>query len=137
MRVLVCGGRDYGWVDKANHIGHNQAEYDLMEWELNNTTNPEHGGKWSFELICGMAFGADTMAYNWAKRHGITVHEFPANWHKYGKRAGYLRNKQMLDEGKPDLVIAFPGGKGTDMMVKLAKEANVEVIQIAEISIQH
>lgn len=57
--------------------------------------------------------------------------EFPADWDKYGKRAGYLRNVQMLDEGKPDLVVAFPGGKGTAMMVKLAKERGVRVIEYA------
>lgn len=132
MRVLVCGGRDYGWIDKENHIGFNQVEYDLMEEELNMVTNPAHGGKWSFELICGMAVGADTMAYNWAKRHGVEVHEFPADWNQYGKRAGYIRNKQMLDEGKPDLVIAFPGGKGTAMMVNLARQAGVKVIEVSD-----
>lgn len=132
MRVLVCGGRDYGWLDKDNHIGRNQTEYDCLECTLNETTNPEHGGKWSFELICGMAFGADTMAYNWAKRHGITVHEFPADWKKYGKAAGPIRNKRMLDEGKPDLVIAFPGGGGTANMVKLAREAGVEVVVVED-----
>lgn len=131
MRVLVCGGRNYGWVDKKSHIGFNHEEYDLMEWELNCITNPEHGGKWSFEMICGMAFGADTMAYNWAKRHGVKVHEYPADWEKYGKRAGYIRNKQMLEEGKPDLVVAFPGGKGTAMMVNLARQAGVRVIEIS------
>lgn len=119
MRVLVCGGRDYTFTDQ-------------MEYELNSITNPEHGGKWSFELICGMADGADTMAYNWAQRHGITVHEFPAQWGKYGKRAGYLRNQQMLDAGKPDLVIAFPGGKGTTMMIDLARRAGVEVVIVED-----
>lgn len=117
MRVLVCGGRDY-------------TDRETLETELNFTTNPQHGGKWSFDLICGMARGADRLAYEWAQKHGITVLEFPAEWDKYGKRAGYLRNKQMLDEGKPDLVIAFPGGVGTANMIKLAEEAGVEVRKI-------
>lgn len=131
MRVLVCGGRDYGWLDKASHIGQNEEEYAILEWELNRITNPKNGKQWSFELICGMAFGADTMAYNWAKRHGIKVHEYPADWHTHGRRAGYIRNRQMLEEGKPDLVVAFPGGKGTAMMVNLARQAGVEVIEVS------
>ena len=93
-------------------------------------TNPSHGGKWSFEMICGMARGADMMAYQWAQRHGITVHEFPADWDKHGRSAGYIRNKKMLDEGKPDLIVAFPGGKGTKMMVDLAEKAGIEVQRI-------
>jgi len=52
---------------------------------------------------------------------------FPADWGKYSKSAGYIRNKQMLAEGKPDLVVAFPGGKGTANMVKLAKLANIPI----------
>lgn len=123
MRVLVCGGRDYGWLDKENHIGWDETEHRLMGETLSAIAHP-------WELICGMAFGADTMAYNWAKSNGIKVHEYPADWDRYGKRAGYIRNKQMLDEGTPDLVIAFPGGKGTKMMVELARKANVEVIEI-------
>jgi hypothetical protein len=119
MRVLVCGGRDFD--DTA-----------LMEAELNMVTNPHHGGKWSFELISGCARGADTLAILWADRHGIVVHHYPADWKKYGKAAGPIRNKQMLEEGKPDIVIAFPGGKGTANMVKLAREAGVKVIEVPE-----
>lgn len=44
--------------------------------------------------------------------------------------AGYIRNAQMLSEGQPNIVIAFPGGKGTEMMVSLAKKKGVQVIQI-------
>ena len=118
MRVLVCGGRDF-------------TDAELMENELNWVTNPVHGGKCSFEMINGCARGADTLALDWAERHGITVHKFPADWDKHGKRAGYIRNQQMLDEGKPDLVVAFPGGKGTAMMIQLAKKAGVKVIEIS------
>lgn len=117
MRVLVCGGRDYTLTDQ-------------LEYELNNVTNPVHGGKWSFTLITGMAQGADTLAYQWAQKHGVPTMCFPADWDRYGRRAGYIRNKQMLDEGKPDLVIAFPGGKGTKMMIELARKANVEVLEV-------
>jgi hypothetical protein len=124
MKVLVCGGRDF-------------CEVDQMEYELNFITNPAHGGKWSFDLVTGMADGADTLAYQWAQKHGVNTICYPADWKTFGKRAGYLRNKQMLDclleakeEGEDVLVVAFPGGKGTAMMVKLATEAGVEVVEI-------
>lgn len=62
----------------------------------------------------------------------VQFKEFKADWNKYGKSAGPMRNIQMLKEGKPDVVVAFQGGKGTAHMVKIAKEAGVKVIQIEE-----
>lgn len=88
-------------------------------------------------LIHGNARGADQLSesaykeifFGYEGQGGIE--RFPADWNKYGKRAGYIRNKQMLEEGKPDIVLAFPGGKGTAMMVRLAKEAGVRVIEVS------
>ena len=73
-----------------------------------------------------MARGADTLADKWAAANGHRSEGYPADWDTYGRRAGFLRNKQMLEEGKPDLVVAFPGGKGTEMMISLARCAGVE-----------
>jgi predicted Rossmann-fold nucleotide-binding protein len=55
---------------------------------------------------------------------------FPANWPKHGKGAGFIRNQQMLNEGKPDLMIAFPGGKGTADMIEKAIKAGIKVIEV-------
>lgn len=52
-----------------------------------------------------------------------------ADWSKYGKAAGPMRNQKMLDEYKPDLVVALPGGRGTADMVSRARVAGVEVIE--------
>lgn len=49
---------------------------------------------------------------------------------KYNVMAGFIRNKEMLVEGKPDLVIAFPGGNGTDNMIDLADKAGIKVIKV-------
>lgn len=78
-------------------------------------------------LIHGAARGADTLASDFAKAHGIKVEGFPADWGKHGKRAGWLRNKQMLDEALPHLVVAFPGGTGTRTMIELAFAQRVPV----------
>lgn len=121
MRVLVCGGRDYtNWSRLEAILG--ELYYSLSHEEQN-----------LFVLIEGGAKGADRLARNFAKKYCYpwSLETYKADWNKYGKRAGYLRNRQMLDEGKPDLVIAFPGGKGTAMMVDIACKAGVEV-QIVE-----
>ncbi len=113
MRVLVCGGRDY-------------EDYDTLKSCLSAmqvTREP-------FDVIIhGGAKGADYLADCYAKRHRIPVLSFEADWGKNGSAAGPMRNKKMLDEGKPDLVMAFPGGRGTANMVKQAKARNVEVWQ--------
>lgn len=83
-----------------------------------------------YTIIEGGAKGADALAVDFSCTYGTKLEDFSADWEQFGKRAGYLRNKQMLEEGKPDLVVAFPGGKGTAMMVRLAKEANVKVLEI-------
>jgi hypothetical protein len=82
-------------------------------------------------LIHGDAPGADRLAAAWAKDTGLAefgeLLAFPADWEKHGNAAGPIRNQQMLDEGKPDMVIAFPGGIGTANMVRLARKAGVPV----------
>ena len=85
-------------------------------------------------IIEGGAKGADTLAWKWA-RHFLGKGseysvQFRARWDMHGKAAGPIRNKQMLDEGKPDLVISFPGGRGTANMIKQAKAAGVEVMEV-------
>jgi hypothetical protein len=78
-------------------------------------------------IISGEARGADTLAKEYATECGWDYEGYPADWRVYGKGAGYVRNRQMLVEGKPDLVVAFPGGNGTKMMTELAMKADVPV----------
>jgi hypothetical protein len=119
MRVLVCGGRDY--ADRAKVFD---------ELEILNAFNM------TLCVISGGATGADALAEEWArenikKRNGVSFRGFKADWKKHGKAAGPIRNQRMLDEGKPDLVLAFPGGAATSDMISKAKEAGIEVRQIA------
>jgi len=53
-----------------------------------------------------------------------------AKWSKHGRAAGPIRNQEMIDECKPDLVVAFPGGRGTADMVRRAKAAGIRVIEV-------
>lgn len=145
MRILVCGGRDFGHIDRyqqhhepdAYEVRKAEKEYQFVFSKLQDIAERyskyyDPDDNWlpsDIEIISGMASGVDSVAVDWATCNWCKWHEYPANWEEYGKRAGYIRNKQMLDEGKPDLVVAFPGGRGTAMMVKLARHAGVEVIE--------
>ena len=111
MRVLVCGGRNFD-------------DRKLLDWALEPFKSSET------VIIHGAAAGADHMASVWAKAHGIPVERYPADWKKHGKAAGPIRNQRMIDEGKPDLVIAFPGGRGTHDMCVRAEAAGIQVEDI-------
>jgi hypothetical protein len=86
-----------------------------------------HKGRPITLLVHGGAPGADALAKEWAEHAGVMLMEFPADWEKYGRRAGPIRNREMLKESYPDLVVAFPGGKGTASTVGYAEEMGYPV----------
>jgi hypothetical protein len=114
MRGLICGGRDFADADLFDAA---MARLDTM-FEIDT-------------VIQGGAAGADAMAKTSATAKGKELLSFPADWTLHGRVDGPIRNKQMLDEGKPDVVIAFPGGRGTANMMGQARSAGVNVIDIA------
>ena len=73
-------------------------------------------------IVQGGAKGADFLAKVYCHEYGFKCIEYPADWKKYGKGAGHIRNQQMLDKENPDIVIAFQGGRGTEDMIKRASE---------------
>lgn len=112
MRLLVCGGRNFS--DTAL---------------LRSCMNAAVVGETDVVVIHGDARGADKLAGAIAESAGITVLVFPADWNKHGRSAGPKRNQQMLDEGKPDLVLAMPGGVGTADMIRRAKTVGIKVVE--------
>lgn len=110
MRVLVCGGRDY---NDREFFCRRMAQADSVLQIA--------------AIIEGFARGADTLARLWAIENGRELCTYPADWATYGKSAGMIRNKLMLTHGKPDLVIAFPGGRGTANMIAQAHKHHVTV----------
>lgn len=74
----------------------------------------------------------DRLAHDWALAVKVKGATYCANWTRDGKAAGPIRNQRMIDEGKPDLVVAFPGGRGTADMVRRAKAAGVKVMEVEE-----
>lgn len=111
-RVLVCGGRDYR--DRATFV----ATMDRLDSLYQFTT-----------VIHGMARGADHEAEVWGVSRDKTMMRFPADWDASGRAAGPLRNQAMIDEGRPDIVVAFPGGRGTADMVARARKAGLLVTE--------
>lgn len=113
-KVLVCGGRDYDDRGRVTQI------LDAAVDRLGLTA-----------IVQGGASGADLLAKEWAKARKLQCETFYADWTGQGAAAGPFRNKRMLDEGQPDLVIAFPtpgaANKGTFGMVALAKQAGLPV----------
>ncbi len=77
-------------------------------------------------VITGAATGADEIAEEWAQRHEIEYIGCPARWKEHGSSAGPIRNRYMLERHSPDLVVAFPGGTGTNGMVGLAMNGGVK-----------
>lgn len=110
MRIIVAGSRTFEDYEKLEHV--------LNQF---NSVKP------ITELVCGMAKGADMMGYWWAEQHSVPVREFPANWAKFGKRAGYVRNAEMAKNA--DGLIAFwdKKSKGTEHMINLAMKAGILV----------
>jgi hypothetical protein len=113
MRVLVCGGRNF--VDRAMLFRVLDALHDQYKISV---------------VIHGMARGADLLAEHWALYNKVPPYRFHALWDKQGKAAGPLRNQRMLDKGKPDMVVAFPGGNGTRDMMRKAIAAHVQLLKV-------
>ena len=115
MRLLVCGDRN--WSDRKLIAA-------MLALEA-----PE-------VVIHGGCRGADLMAGEVARSLGLAIEEYPAQWHRYGRGAGPVRNQQMLDEGQPDRVLAFHSdlsrSRGTADMVRRARAAGIPVVVVTQ-----
>jgi hypothetical protein len=108
--VLVTGGRDfkrYGAFRNVMDALHSTSKFDVV--------------------VHGDATGADTLANKWAIERGVKQIKFPANWTGETNGAGTNRNKFMLEMITPTIVVAFPGGRGTANMMRIAAERGIEV----------
>lgn len=120
-RVLICGSRD--WPETG---AHEDIILNLLRGYAQNDT---------LTLIEGCARGADDIAHRFGERvlragrvDNFEHLHFPAEWDRLGISAGLVRNRRMLEEGKPDVVYGFAYGtmtKGTLNMTSIAQEAGV------------
>lgn len=132
LTVLVCGGRDYGDIKQSDPVRLEQY-FQVMKTldDLAAKWPRDQDGSLTIRVLSGAARGVDSVAIDWAKVNMVECLQFPADWESHGKSAGPIRNKQMLDEGKPDLVVAFPGGRGTANMAKQARMRKIDMLHIS------
>ena len=115
MKVIIAGLRNFN-------------DYDLFKSELEKMIH--NNAIEISEIVSGGASGVDTMAEKYANENGIVLKVFNANWKKYGRSAGPVRNKEMAEYvGEKGALIAFWDykSKGTGSMIKIAEKMNFYV----------
>ena len=113
MKILVCGGRAF--LDAAK-------VFDVLD-ELHRRIRIT-------EIIQGGATGTDAIARDWAESRGVKLRTYIAGKKPTGKSSWSKGNQRMVIEGNPDLVVAFPGVRRTDDMMRRARSAGVTVLEI-------
>lgn len=110
MKIIIAGGRDFNDFSKLKLI----CDSLLIKHEI-------------IEIVSGCANGADKLGERYALEKGYIIKQFPADWSKFGKSAGYIRNTQMAEYA--DALIAFWDGKskGTQHMINLAKKCKLKI----------
>lgn len=116
MNLLITGGREFTDLPMV---------FDAIA-KLNESIPIDY-------LVHGDAKGADKLADKVAKSLGISRIIFPANWDKFYKAAGAIRNRSMITMVSIDLVLAFPGGTGTADMKKQAETNGIAVIDAIDL----
>lgn len=115
-RIIIAGGRDF-------------LDYLKMYIEMNTIIQTIHD---DIEIISGCAKGADTLGMRYAAVTKIPCAKFPADWDKFGNRAGFIRNEEMakysISDNSKGVLVAFWDGKskGTANMIKLAEKYGLE-----------
>jgi len=122
IRIIIAGGRDFNDYDKA------VESFKLLLSDLKKDFDTS---KTNIEIVSGGANGADRIGEKFAKKNKVELIRFLANWDKYGKSAGYIRNKEMAEYAKEldniGVLLAFWDGKskGTKHMIDLSKSCGL------------
>jgi hypothetical protein len=111
MDIILTGGRGYPDRKKVWSV------LDLLDFNL---------------LVQGGATGADMHGYDYCNFHSIECRTKKADWEKHGKAAGPIRNVEMLEEFPNAIVVAFPGGRGTENSVKEALKRGHIVLRVED-----
>ena len=111
FRVIIAGGRDFD-------------DYELLRSRMDDLLNYKKDG---ITVVCGEARGADSLGRRYAEERGYQIASFPADWSKYHKQAGYIRNVEMANNA--DALAAFWDGKsrGTKHMIETARKFGLQV----------
>lgn len=111
FKVIIAGSRDFD-------------NYKLLEEYCDKVLVNQK----NIEIVSGTARGADTLAIHYAHNRGYKLTEFPANWDKFGKSAGYKRNVQMAEYANACIVfMKKEGTKGSQHMIDIAKRKSLKL----------
>ena len=117
FKLIVAGGRDFD-------------DYTMLHSELMRLASTEYHDK-KVSIVSGMARGADSLAVRFAEVERICLYKFPADWGKYGKRAGFIRNEEMGQFADGLLAFWDSQSRGTkhmiDYMKRLGKPVHVQL----------
>ncbi len=115
IQVIIAGGRDFN-------------DYELLCSRMDHLLSKRSLSE--VTIISGCAKGADSLAIRYASDRGYSIQKFPADWDKYGKRAGILRNEQMANVATH--LVAFWDGKskGTSHMIQIASDKGMRVVVV-------
>lgn len=130
MRILIYGGRDFGVYEKDPVQFQDGIEFlNTLSLDWPKFEEDEYGN-WlpDVTIVSGGAKGADALGESWAVVNWTRLEVFKPDWDTHGKKAGILRNQDMLDSGV-DLAVQFPGGRGTEDMRRRLDKAGVKVIE--------
>lgn len=111
MRVAVTGGRTYS--DRKNIFRVLDLIHEKTPVEL---------------LVHGACDGADMVAQEWAMGRGVEVKAYRADWEKHGRAAGPIRNQRMLEEARPQILVVFPGARGTLDCATRARHLKIRIV---------
>lgn len=115
MNIAIIGGRDF---DNYELLKQTLLSAPELDFNTNGTV---------YSVVSGGAKGADSLAERFAEEYGLNIIVFPADWKRYGRGAGIIRNKEIIS--KSDIVFAFWDGKskGTKSSIDLAKKQNKQL----------
>lgn len=119
MRILITGSRNFD-------------NFKLMKYILNFFKEEKE-----VTLIHGNCRGADKIAGYIGKSLGFNIEAHPADWNRYGKKAGPIRNTEMVDSGA-DLVLAFPIGNsyGTKDCIRKAEQRGIPIVEVTNTNME-
>lgn len=114
FKLIIAGGRDF-------------TDTKMLSGVIDQLVNRGELKDYAVSIVTGMARGADMLAHEFALAFNVKRYEFPADWNQYGKRAGFIRNKQMGDFA--DGLLAFWDGesRGTKQMIEYMESLNKPV----------
>lgn len=117
FRVIIAGSRKYD-------------DYDTLKKKCNHILSQKLDDKdVRFIILSGCATGADTLGERYANEYGLSIERYPADWSKYGRSAGPIRNEEMA--ASADALIAFPkegeDNKGTRSMISIARKKGLQI----------